>query len=214
MKKIKDENKILIMLAFFSISIGLWENFRQLWLQDNNFSVTQISNIISIGTLISVIGIALIGRYVTLNKLKKTLTFILIIKFINMLLLYFLNGTNKTELIRLTIIIDIIMEYIIITSIYPLITTIVKNNIIYSKRKLTEYLFRDIGILFGGIFIGKSIARILVDYNICLIISNVFLFISIFIMLNIKINKIEEKAINKNSMIKDILKSKIMSFTY
>lgn len=209
--KIKDENKILIMLAFFSISIGLWGNFRQLWLQDNNFSVTQISNIISIGTLISVIGIALIGRYVTLNKLKKTLTFILIIKFINMLLLYFLNGTNKTELIRLTIIIDIIMEYIIITSIYPLITTIVKNNIIYSKRKLTEYLFRDIGILFGGIFIGKSIARILVDYNICLIISNVFLFISIFIMLNIKINKIEEKAINKNSMIKDILKSKIMS---
>lgn len=211
MKKIKDENKILIMLAFFSISIGLWGNFRQLWLQDNNFSVTQISNIISIGTLISVIGIALIGRYVTLNKLKKTLTFILIIKFINMSLLYFLNGTNKTELIRLTIIIDIIMEYIIITSIYPLITTIVKNNTIYSKRKLTEYLFRDIGILFGGIFIGKSIAGILVDYNICLIISNVFLLISIFTMLNIKINKIEEKTVNKNSMIKNILKSKIMS---
>lgn len=41
MKKIKDENKILIMLAFFSISIGLWGNFRQLWLQDNNFSVTR-----------------------------------------------------------------------------------------------------------------------------------------------------------------------------
>lgn len=211
MKKIKDENKILIMLAFFSISIGLWGNFRQLWLQDNNFSVTQISNIISIGTLISVIGIAVIGRHVTLNKLKKTLTCILIIKFINMLLLYFLNGTNKTELIRLTIIIDIIMEYIIITSIYPLITTIVKNNTIYSKRKLTEYLFRDIGILFGGIFIGKSIAGILVNYNICLIISNVFLLISIFTILNIKINKIEEKAVNKNSMIKDILKSKIMS---
>ena len=211
MKKIKDENKILIMLAFFSISIGLWGNFRQLWLQDNSFSVTQISNIISIGTFISVLGIALIGKYVTLNKLKNTLTFILIIKFINMLLLYFLNGTNKTELIRLTIIIDIIMEYIIITSIYPLITTIVKNNTIYSKRKLTEYLFRDIGILFGGIFIGKSIAGILVDYNICLIISNVFLLISIFTMLNIKINKIEEKTVNKNSMIKDILKSKIVS---
>ena len=103
------------------------------------------------------------------------------------------------------------MEYIIITSIYPLITTIVKNNTIYSKRKLTEYLFRDIGILFGGIFIGKSIAGILVDYNICLIISNVFLLISIFTMLNIKINKIEEKTVNKNSMIKDILKSKIVS---
>ena len=57
MKKIKSENQILIMLAFFSISMGLWENFRQLWLQDNGFSATNISNIISIGTLISVIGI-------------------------------------------------------------------------------------------------------------------------------------------------------------
>ena len=27
--KLKDENKILVMLAFFSISKGLWENFRQ-----------------------------------------------------------------------------------------------------------------------------------------------------------------------------------------
>lgn len=161
MKEIKDENKILIILAFFSISIGLWGNFRQLWLQDNNFSATQISNIISIGTFISVIGIALIGKYVTLNKLKKTLTSILIIKFINMLALYFLNGTNKTEQIKLAIMIDIVMEYIIITSIYPLITTIVKSDTIYSKRKLTEYLFRDIGILFGGIFIGKSVAGII-----------------------------------------------------
>lgn len=211
MKKIKDENKILIMLAFFSISIGLWGNFRQLWLQDNNFSATQISNIISIGTFISVIGIALIGKYVTLNKLKKTLTSILIIKFINMLALYFLNGTNETEQIKLAIMIDIVMEYIIITSIYPLITTIVKSDTIYSKRKLTEYLFRDIGILFGGIFIGKSVAGILVNYNICLIISNVFLLISIFTMLNIKINKIEEKHSVKNSMVKYILKSKIMS---
>jgi len=211
MKKIKDENKILIMLAFFSISIGLWGNFRQLWLQDNNFSVTQISNIISIGTFISVIGIALIGKYVTLNKLKKTLAFILITKFINMLVLYYLNGTSQTELINLSIVIDIIMEYIIITSIYPLITTIVKSDTIYSKRKLTEYLFRDIGILFGGIFIGKSIAGILVNYNICLIISNIFLVISIITMMNIKINHMDERQNKKDSMFKYIFKSKILT---
>lgn len=71
MKKIKNENQILIMLAFFSISVGLWGNFRQLWLQDNNFAVTNISNILSIGTLISVVIIGLIGKYVKLDKLKK-----------------------------------------------------------------------------------------------------------------------------------------------
>jgi len=38
---IKDETKILIMLAFFSISMGLWNNFRQLWLQSNNMNVSE-----------------------------------------------------------------------------------------------------------------------------------------------------------------------------
>ena len=210
MKKIKDENKILIMLAFFSISTGLWGNFRQLWLQDNNFSVTQISSIISLGTFISVIGIALIGKYVKLDKMKKVLMSILIIKFINMLVLYGLNLTNQIEMIRLSIIIDIVMEYIIITIMYPLITTMVKNNTMYSKRQLTEYLFRDIGILFGGIFIGKSIAGILVNYNICLIISNIFLAISIMTIADIKINYVEEKQNKKNSEMKYIFKSKII----
>ena len=70
MKKIKNENQILIMLALFSVSVGLWGNFRQLWLQDNNFAVTNISSILSIGTLISVIIIGLIGKYVKLDKLK------------------------------------------------------------------------------------------------------------------------------------------------
>lgn len=210
MKRIKDENKILVMLAFFSISLGLWGNFRQLWLEDNNFSVTQISQIISIGTFISIIGIALIGKFVTVNKLKKSLVFIMIVKFINMLIMYFLNGTSNLELIRFNVVFDIVMEYMIVTSIYPLITIIVKSNTIYSKRKLTEYLFRDIGIFVGGIFIGKKILGILIDYNICLIISNVFLVISIITMINIKVNYIEEKENEKKLLIKFILKSKII----
>ena len=85
------------------------------------------------------------------------------------------------------------------------------DDTIYSKRKLTEYLFRDIGILFGGIFIGKSFSGILVNYNTCLIISNIFLVISIMTMMNIKINQIEEKQKKKDSMFKYILKSKILS---
>lgn len=39
--KITNENKILIMLSFFSISIGLWGNFKQLWLEENAFTVTR-----------------------------------------------------------------------------------------------------------------------------------------------------------------------------
>ncbi len=209
MNKIKEENKILIMLAFFSISVGLWENFRQLWLQDNNFMVTDISNIISIGTFISVIIIALIGKYVKLNKLKNMLVIVLITKFINMIWLYLLNQTISTELIKISIIIDIVTEYIIITSIYPLITTIVKTETIYSKRRLTEYLFRDIGILFGGLFIGKSIAGLLINYNICLLIANAFLALALIVLLNIKVNNSTNEKYEKVSS-KDIFKDKIL----
>ena len=194
MNKIKEENKILIMLAFFSISVGLWGNFRQLWLQDNNFAVTDISNILSIGTFISVIIIALIGKYVKLNKLKNMLVIVLITKFINMIWLYSLNQLGSTEFIKLSIIIDIVTEYIIITSIYPLITTIVKTETIYSKRRLTEYLFRDIGILFGGLF---------------LLIANIFLLLSLIILLNIKVNNPTNEIYEEISS-KDIFKDKIL----
>lgn len=210
MKKIKKENQILIMLAFFSISVGLWGNFRQLWLQDNKFSVTNISNILSIGTLISVIIIGLIGKYIKLDKIKNMLVIVLLVKVINVFLLYFLNMTGYTELINLSIIIDIVTEYIVITSIYPLITTIIKTGTIYSKRRLTEYLFRDVGILFGGMLIGKNIAKIFINYNSCLFISNIFLIFSLFMLLMIKVNDYKNNDEYKEISLNYIFKDKVL----
>lgn len=210
MKKLKVENRILIMLAFFSVSVGLWGNFRQLWLQDNGFAVIQIGNIISIGTLISIIGIILIGKFVSLNKLKNCITYVIIIKFLNLIVLYSINGTELKQLITVSILIDIVMEYIIVTSIYPLITTIIKSNKVYSKRKLTEYLFRDIGILIGGIFIGRNIAGIVVNYNICLIISNIFLLISILMIFSINVSEAIQTKKSKVNIVKYIIKNKIL----
>jgi len=210
-KKIKNENIILIMLAAFSISIGLWGNFRQLWLQDNGFSIENISSIISIGTCISVLGILFIGRYIGLKRLKNTVIVALIIKFINVILICFLNHSGLNNIINICIAIDLVMEYIVITSIYPLITTIKKSNTLYSKRKLTEYLFRDIGILFGGIFIGKYILGNVINYNMCLIISNLFLFIAIIFSVNIKNLNIKSNKVNKMSMKNVVLKDKILT---
>ena len=210
MRKIKSENQILIMLAFFSISMGLWENFRQLWLQDNGFSATNISNIISIGTLISVIGIMFVGKHIKLSKLKTFVSCSLIIKFLNLIFILFLNNRGNMNLINISIIIDVLTGYLVTTSIYPLITTIIKNNTIYSKRKLTEYLFKDVGILVGGLLIGRSIIGILVNYNVCLFISTVFLAISILVMFNMSACKnIENKQSENVSIIKYILKSKL-----
>ena len=210
MGKVKKENQILIMLAFFSISVGLWGNFRQLWLEANHFTVTNISNIISFGTFISVIVIVLVEKYINVNKLKSFLTFTLLIKILNMFFLLKLNGSLNNILINISIAVDVITEYIIISSIYPLITTILKNNTIYSKRKLTEYLFRDIGILIGGLIIGRTIMSIVVDYNICLFISMIFLVFSIITNINLKIeNTSDIRDKSSDSIIKYIFKSKI-----
>lgn len=210
MKKIKSENQILIMLAFFSISMGLWENFRQLWLQDNGFSATNISNIISIGTLISVFGIIFVGKYIKLKNLKTFVTCSLILKFANLLMLLGLNNTQNSLIINISIVIDVFTGYVITTSIYPLITTIIKNNTIYSKRKLTEYLFKDIGVFIGGILIGRNLLGILVNYNICLFISIIFLGIAIIFMLNMTAGKfVESKEKHESSILRYILKNKL-----
>jgi len=209
MKKIKGENQILIMLAFFSISMGLWENFRGLWLQDNNFTITNISNIISIGTLISVLGIMFVGKNIKLEKLKGFVSISLIIKFLNLIMLLNLNNKGNTSLINFSIILDVVTGYLVTTSIYPLITTIIKNNTVYSKRRLTEYLFRYIGILVGGLLIGKNIIGVLINYNMCLLVSIIFLAISVIVMFNMSACKeVKSEASEKVQILKYISQRK------
>lgn len=204
---IKDETKILVMLAFFSISMGLWNNFRQLWLQSNNMDVSQISTLLSMGTFISAILIFISAKTLKLDKIKGFITGCLLVNSINMFVMFLINGTGNLNLIKTCIILNIVLEKFVIISIYPLITTIQKTENIYSKRKLVEYLFRDIGVLIGGIFIGKTIFNLGIDYNICLSISLVFMLIATLVIANSKIN-----ATNRKSEVsfKFIFKDKIL----
>ncbi len=197
------------MLAFFSISIGLWENFRQLWLQDNGFSATDVSNITSIGMLVSVIGVLFVGRFIKMSQLKNFIAITLVARFLNLAALFCVNGSDNRFLIDLAVVIDSVTGYLIITSVYPLLTTIKKSNSTYSKRKLVEYLFRDVGILVGGIVIGHSLGPILFDYNGCLLLAILFLFIAIAIMYRFDFQLTERAPARKFSALKYIIHSKI-----
>lgn len=197
LKKLKNENKILIMLAFYSVSIGLWGNFRQLWLQSNNFNASQISQILSFGTLLCALGILIITKKLTQNRLKSFLLLAIVIKILNLFLLFQINGSEAANLILFSVMFDVIIEEMIILCIYPFICTIKKDNTLYSKRKLVEYLFKDLGILIGGILIGKLIGNTYIDYNSCLSISILFLILSFVVLLNIKLNKGYTKIDNK-----------------
>lgn len=183
--KTTNENKILIMLSFFSISIGLWGNFKQLWLEENAFSVSQISQILSFATLICSLVILLINKMIKSKNIKGFMVFAFILKILNLLFLYSVNGKGLTTLIDVSIVIDVIIEELIIICIYPFLCTIKKDDTLYSKRKLIEYFFKDFGILIGGAIVGKFAFGIFFDYNICLIIATVFLVIAFTILLTI-----------------------------
>ncbi len=194
----KTENKILIILLLFSISIGLWNNFRQLWMQDNGLNATEISQIISFGTLFCVVGILIFSKYIKLDKIKRFISIALLVKVINLIILFFINNTNLSSFINLSVIVDIIIERLIIISIYPLIVTIKKSNTLYSKRKIVEYTGRDLGVLIGGFIIGKTLFGVLFNYNLCLLISIIFSIISLLILVNVKIESIETQKSKEN----------------
>ena len=190
----------------FSIGAGLWGNFRQLWLQNNGMNVSEISNILSISMLISACLILVVSIKLSISKLKRFIIISLLLKLLAMGLLLFFNHYNL-NIIKILIIFEMIFEKFIIISIYPLILNIKKNDRLYSKRKLVEYLFRDIGILFGGIFIGKAIFNLVINYNTCLFIAFLFILLSIIPLLKLDL-KIDEK--NSKISFKYIFHDKIV----
>lgn len=203
------ERQILTMLAFFSISIGLWENFRQLWLQGNGFSAADVSVVISIGTVVGAIGALLVGKFVKMLQLKRFMTTILTIRCLNFLVLALLNGTSLRIVIDIFSIIDVLTGMLLLVSVYPLITTIAKSGESFSRRKLVEYLFRDIGILIGGIFIGQQLWNWIVDYNACLLIATVFAAAAAVEMFRVKIHLTEKPPEEHFSALRYILRNRI-----
>lgn len=196
----RTERRILAMLAFFSIAVGLWENFRQLWLQDNGFTANEVSNVISFGTLTSMVGVVLISNFVKAERLKRFMLLTLVACCLNYIFLAILNHTGLTPLIYLGVTIDILTSALFLIGIYPLITMIVKGNTIYSRRKLVEYLFKDVGILLGGIFIGQQIGGMIFDYNTCLIAALLAVMVATIIMWRIEITPTQTAPAQRTSI--------------
>lgn len=212
-KATKIEHKILAMLAFFSISVGLWENFRQLWLQDNGFSAQDVSTITSIGMLISVVGIICVGQRLKASRLKNFMLVTLFVKTIDLLGLLSLDGSGQKLLINACVALDVLTSCLIVTSVYPLITTVIKSNRAYSRRKLVEYFFRDFGVLIGGILIGWHFLGLSLDYNGCLLVSAAFLVPGLMIMFGVDVRSTESSANSScSSVLKYIVNSKLQRF--
>ena len=54
-KATKNENILMVVYAMICFSMGVWSNYRQLWLSESGFSVTEISRIFSVALICSAI---------------------------------------------------------------------------------------------------------------------------------------------------------------
>ena len=150
-KKLSKSTQILIFLGLFGFSLGLFNNYRDLWMNANNLNASSISRVIGISSIITVLVLLFFTLKVSTSKLKDGITISLILKMLTSTILICLNNTNKVVLIKFLMFFDIAFTELILSSIYPLIMTINKNDEIYTKKDVVESLFNKLGFLIASI---------------------------------------------------------------
>lgn len=189
MQKLKDNKSfyLLFFLALFGFSIGLFDNYRELWMSTNNLSTVTISHVISISYIVTVFVLFYFTIRVPAYKLKWSICIVLSLNMITGTALICLNQTGNAFLIKLLMFFNIAFSQLILASIYPLMMNITKDDVIYTKKSFVESLFSKLGFLLVAILLGKTIFHTLIDYNICLLLSVIFAFLSFLVLMTVKI---------------------------
>jgi hypothetical protein len=202
---------ILFFLSLYGLSIGVFDNYRELWMSVNGLSTTTISHVISISYLVTVLVLFFFTIKVSTKKLKSGILISLVLKMITEAFLIWLNRNPNIFLIKFFMFFDIAFSQIILSSVYPLMMNIEKNDILYTKKSFIESLFNKLGFLFVSIILGHTIFNRVIDYNYCLLFSVIFTFLAFLVLALIKINNIEEKKpFNIKKVVKYFNKNKIL----
>ncbi len=196
MKKLMENKSIclLIFLGLFGFSIGLFDNYRELWMSSNNLSAKTISHIISISYIVTVLVLCYFTIKISNNKLKWGICIALALNMITEAILICLNQTNYYFLIKFLMFFNIAFSQLILASIYPLLMNIAKDDIIYTKKSFVESLSSKLGFLLVATILGKTIFNTTIDYNFCLLLSVIFNFLAFLVLINVQI---ESKNDNK-----------------
>ena len=213
----KDIKKILIMLAFYSLSVGILYNFQELWMSNNELSIRTIGIVYSLCALITVSVIFICSNLLKSKYLKKFISILMFIKVLLIIVLYLLDSSGEKFWIKLLIMLDYVIDIEILISVYPLISTINKNNHIFAKKGLIYTFFYYIGAILTSVLIGRNISSKEITYNFYLILSSIFLLIAFIILQCINMNKYtinEDKNNNVMDKLIGILKHDIISKNY
>ncbi len=204
----KDIRKILWVTALYSFAGGIFYNFEELWLLQNNFTTSEVSFIISIGALITAFSILLFSYVIKQKNIQNILLSLLIIKAIIFYLIYQINGLGFKGITSFLFIIDFSIDTEIYVLLYPLIASIKSDNELYAKRGLTYEAFYYLAMFISGLLIGKRLLTYKFTYNSFGIIGTFILFIAVVVLLNVNVDRYikKEKPSNKKVSLINLLK--------
>lgn len=211
--KNKNLKYIFIMIIFFSISFGLWNNFRLLWLEENSLDPSEISRVMSLATFFGAVSIIFISLKISMANIKKLLSATLLIRIASYLILFLGYQHLPTKVIAVLFIFDVASYTVGYLAIYPLITRVIKDDKVYSYRQLTTYICQDLGVLIGGLLLGITIGNYIFDYNSFLLVTLICLVIALFSLSKVKFNDKEKyNDINIKEYLKVFKRDKISNF--
>ena len=195
----KDIKKILLVLAVFALSGGIFYNFQELWMAENNLSTQTIGTVYSLCALLSVSTIFLCSNIITKEKIKKLTLAFLFLKFIILLFLFLLNNTGLNVLIKFLIMLDYVLDVEIYVLIYPLITLITKNDKIYAMRGLVYSFAYYGGVVIISILLGRHIGNFIFDYNFYNLMGSLLILVAFFVLKSVNMDKYCHKEESKSN---------------
>lgn len=184
MKKVL-QNKcfwLLLFLGLFGFSVGLFDNYKDLWMSTNGFDTVTISHVKSISYVVTVLILFFFTIRVSQDKLKIGVTLSLILKMITSTVLICIDQSGFAFLIKFMMFFDIALTQLILASIYPLMMNIAKDDVIYTKKSFIESFSNKLGFLLVTVILGRSIMGRTVDYNTCLLLSMIFTFLAFLVL--------------------------------
>lgn len=209
--KLSEEDLLMIVLAFMSFSIGIWRNYRQLWLENVGFDVQSISRVLSIALTCSAIISFVISIYSTRVKVKNVIVLTGTLRALAMLVLL-LN--SNTYIIKVCMLVCIMCETIFSIAFYPLLTTVNKEKKAFAKQALINYIAKDAGVIVCGLLIGVTVGNIIFDYNSCLFLAMISTILSILFLMLFNGNKTYNKrnVLPLKKALKNLIKSRVNNY--
>ena len=195
----KDVKKILVVLGLYAFAGGVFYNFQELWMAENNLSINTISTVFSLCALISVSIIFLSSNLIKPQKLKKFITILMFIKIAVLVTMFFLNQSGLNILIKFITMVDYAVDTEIYTCIYPLISLIGKDDKVYAMRGLIYDTCYYIGVILVSLLLGKTISILTISYNTYLLIAALCMLGATIVLMSVNMDKYITNVENDNS---------------